>query len=111
MGHRTTVILNNDQCSDWEKDPLLGSKISHAMNFVNSPRYGQSGRIEYGNVIECAHTSTNTLGIITGFHMDTYALRTRHFYEGAATEEKLAIDMLKEMAEKLGYRIIKKSKK
>ena len=110
MGFRTTVILNNDQCSDWEKDPFLGSKIAHAMNFVYSPRYGQSGRIEYGNVIECVHTSTNTLGIIKGFHMDTFAMQTKHYHDGAASEDQIAINMLKQMADKLGYRIVRKTK-
>lgn len=112
MGYRTVVLLDNDRWTEWANDHLLGSKIGHAMNYVNSSRPGLNSNLDnYGSVIECAHTSTMTLGVISGFHMDTHALRARQFFEGAASEEDLTLDLLKEMADKLGYKVIKKPKK
>lgn len=111
MGFRTIVLLDNDHTGDWSNDVHLGQKISHAMNFVGSPRNGLDSRLDnYGSVIECAHTSTLTLATITGFHMDTHATRARQYYNGAASEEQLNLDMLKEMASKLGYTLTKKRK-
>ncbi len=34
MGCLTLVLLNNDRCNEWEKDPELGRKIAIGMNFL-----------------------------------------------------------------------------
>ena len=40
MGFRTVVVLFNDQASEWENDPSLGKKISHAKNFATGRSLG-----------------------------------------------------------------------
>ena len=110
MGFRTVVMLNNDWHSDWVKDPNLGVKISEAAGLVNrSKRSGYNPLGQYGRVVECIHADTQTLARLDhyeGFEMLSQTWRTF----GPSTEEDM-IDLLKEAADKLGYRLIKKSVK
>lgn len=111
MGFRTVVMLSNDQAHEWSKDPELGQKIRRAMNFTHSEDvYGpQSSWIGYGRVVECTHADVQTLVRLdhyTGFQPLAYTSRTH----GPSTEDD-AVRMLKEAAEKLGYRLVKKSSK
>ena len=109
MGFRTVVMLNNDFCSGWSKDPELGEKISIAMNHVNRDHPRSQVLGHYGRVVECVHADTQTLarlGHYEGF--DAMAQTWRTF--GPSTDEDM-LDLLKEAADKLGYRLVKKSAK
>ena len=105
MGMRTVVMLNNDHCHVWMKDPELGQKIYRAMNRVNS----KDNELDpYGSVVECAHADTQTLVRLdhyTGFEPVSYTSRTY----GHSNEEDMIL-LLKDAAYKLGYRLVKKGK-
>lgn len=107
MGYRTVVVLFNDQASQWENDPDLGKKISHAMNFVgeeNKDRPYGSPWLGYGRVVECAHADTQTLAFIDSYSMEPLA----HGYwnESVATTDA-QLNLLKDAAKKLGYQLVK----
>ena len=111
MGYRTVVVFNNDQASTWENDPELGKKIARDMQ-----RYSTSvNRINYtpleligGSVLECVHADVQTLAILDGY--DGRPVACTHWYRGQ-TEADQELALLKELADKLGYRISRKPKK
>lgn len=112
MGFRTVVMLNNDMCHEWSKDPELGQKIQTAMSFAGRKDdfYGSNSRIgHYGRVVECVHADTQTLVRLDhyqGFEPLAYTSRTY----GPSTEEDKKLYLLKRAAEEMGYRLVKKSK-
>lgn len=111
MGFRTVVMLSNDMCHEWSKDPELGHKIQCAMHNTHSDdAYGpRSSYIGYGRVVECTHADTQTLVRLdhyTGFEPVAYIGRSH----GSSNEED-TVRLLKEAADKLGYRLTKKSAK
>ncbi len=111
MGFRTVVMLNNDWCTEWENDPELGKKISQAMNYCRppSPRHHLNPLGQYGRVVECVHADTQTLVRLDHYQgFDAMAQTWRTF--GPSTDEDM-LDLLKEAADKLGYRMVKKSAK
>lgn len=104
MGHRTVIILNNDMAHVWEHDPLLGQKIGRDMNYVND-RDHDSELEGYGRVIECAHADAQTLMLLDSLRGEPVAHGHWSRVEGA---EAVKVKMLRDMAERLGYRIVKK---
>lgn len=111
MGFRTVVMLNNDVSDKWSKDPQLGEKIQTAMNYAGRKDdfYGSNSRLgNYGRVVECVHADTQTLVRLdhyTGFEPLAYTYCTF----GPSTDED-QLRLLKEAADKMGYRLVKKSK-
>jgi DNA polymerase/3'-5' exonuclease PolX len=94
MGFRTVVILNNDLAHLWSKDPELGSSIFH----TNS-----AGDIKnYGSVIECVHADAQSLMVVESLSAKTLA-QTWWW----PNEIDMELTLLKEAAEKLGYRLSK----
>lgn len=109
MGYRTVVMLNNDWAHEWIKDPELGEKISIAMNRVNRDHPRSQALGQYGRVVECVHADTQTLARLDhyeGFEVLSQTWRTF----GPSTDEDM-LDLIKEAADKLGYRLVKKSAK
>jgi len=109
MGFRTVVVLYNDQCSEWEKDPNLGRKISTGMNYAMNPDNGgnfSGADLNYGMVVECAHADTQRLLALDGYRA--------HWLPGAShwrrndTTEAMKLRLLKEAADELGYKLVKK---
>lgn len=112
MGFRTVVILHNDRADEWTNDPKLGENIFHGANAIGSGRPGPNAwdnpaNMRYGQVVECTHADTITLAVIEclRFHPLTYSNWHRDEDE---TQRNLAL--LRDMADKLGYRLVKKSK-
>lgn len=111
MGYRTVVMLNNDWHDKWSKDPELGAKISEAMNYTNEhhPRHHLNPLGQYGRAVECVHADTQTLVRLDHYEgFDVMAQTWRTF--GPSTDEDM-LDLLKDAADKLGYRLVKKSVK
>lgn len=112
MGFRTVVMLNNDASNEWSKDPELGAKILQAMSYAGRKDdfYGSNSRLgRYGQVVECTHADTQTLVKLdhyTGFEPLAYTTRTF----GPSTEDDMIL-LLKQAADKLGYRLAKKKQK
>jgi hypothetical protein len=110
MGYRTVVVLFNDQCSEWENDPELGKKIAAGMNFCGD-RLGRFDRsfnpadLRYGRVVQCVHADTQTVSILDGYDMDTVL---HSFWRPGEKEDEKAVRLMKEFAEKHGYRLVKK---
>lgn len=103
MGFRTVVMLSNDQATQWKDDPELGKKISHAMHFPG----GDKGRVgNYGQVVECVHGDCQTLAILDGYTM--FRPLSSKGWMRDESKDDIARKLLKEAAEKLGYRLVKK---
>lgn len=103
MGFRTVIVLNNDTAHIWENDPELGKKIFHAASMKSC---GIENRFEYGDALEQVHADVQTLAVLDGYSGEVVT-RT-HWHTGQTTEQR-DIALLKAMAEKLGYRVSKKS--
>ena len=109
MGFRTTVVLYNDQASTWENDAELGKKISNAMNFAMgsmNEEDKQGASLGYGKVVECAHADLNTLAMISGYDLLQLGHSSSHRNEA---DDKIMMDLLKSAADKLGFKLTKKS--
>ena len=108
MGFRTVVVLFNDQASEWENDPSLGKKISRAKNFATGRPLGlgkndiHKANIGYGRVVECAHADTQTLAVLDSYNMTQIAHSRWN-----PNDKDVELKLLKEAAEKLGYKIVK----
>jgi hypothetical protein len=98
MGYRTVVMLNNDMMHEWANDAELGSKIRR---FVLG-RDKDLGR-GFGSVVEVTHADTRTLCIL-----DHYQNFTPVAFNSWPNKDDVAL--LKEAADKYGYRLVKKSK-
>jgi hypothetical protein len=99
MGFRTVVMLNNDLHHEWSKDGELGAKISRAMHTPGMMPH-------YGAVVQCAHADLQTLAILDGYTSFDQIAGKGWVREEA--REDVALKLLKEAAEKLGYRLVKK---
>lgn len=106
MGFRTSVILFNDRTSEWEKDPDLGRKISAASHGAMGILRPEEADIGYGRVIECCHADQNTLGVIHSYNF--LPLAHSHWHSGQKDAD-MSLALLKEAADKLGFRLVKKS--
>lgn len=104
MGFRTVVMLSNDHAHEWSNDPELGRKISR-----DSIRSGESALGQYGDVIECVHGDTQTLAVLDGY-TSFKCLASKSWARGES-ENEVAVRLLKEAADQLGFRLVKKSAK
>lgn len=101
MGFRTAVILNNDLAHLWSKDPELGSKIFSAAATTRAFD-GIVGNYLNFRVVECVHTDAQSLIVIDGLSAKTLAQTNWH-----PNQVDMELKLLKEAAEKLGYRLSK----
>jgi hypothetical protein len=107
MGFRTIPLLANDLAHEWGEDPELGALIQRAMNYTHD-KDPEAARIgNYGYVLECTHADTQTLLAVDGYRGKPVAWsHWRRGDEEAAMHERL----LRDMADRLGYRLVKKAK-
>lgn len=108
MGFRTVVVLYNDQASTWEADAELGKKIARAMNSAMGHTPDREADLGYGKVVECTHADTQTLAVLDGYGFQSLAYD--HWWANK-TDEELQLRLLKEAAEKLGYRLTRMPQK
>lgn len=108
MGFRTLVVLNNDFTGAWSKDPELGAMIASSMNHaMGQPT--EEARLDnpsYGRVLACQHADVQMIGVVSNFSFQPLAYS--HWYSGQKPDE-LAVQLLKDAADKMGYRLVKKS--
>lgn len=103
MGHRTIIALSNDRSSDWERDPELGSKIM-MLSAARDDRWGFD--VQQGlTLVESTHADTQSLIIADGYTAKAAAFG--HWHRGQ-TEEQRNLALLKDLADRLGYRVSKK---
>lgn len=103
MGMRTIVALNNDRSSDWERDPDLGRKIM-IMAASRGERDLEASRIDL-TLVECEHMDTQSLIVADGYSAKAIAFS---HWRRDDTNEARDLRLLKELADRLGYRISKK---
>lgn len=104
MGHRTVVVLSNDRAHEWKNDPELGNKISTAAAYLShNPNY----YFPYGEVVEQVHADVQTVAVLDGY--GGTAVAHGNWRQNESEEDK-NLRLLKEFADKLGYRVVKKSK-
>ena len=106
MGFRTVVVLNNDQASEWNNDAELGQKISRAASLKDWPARDAIYQFPYGEVVEQVHADTQTVAFLDGCGGRVVA---HSFWHHGQTEEQKNLEMLKALADKLGYRVVKKT--
>lgn len=104
MGFRTVVMLSNDHAHEWEKDAALGQKIRIASSMGRHQKNDIDG---YGKVVEVVHADCQTLAVLDGYE-DFNPVAAKGWVRGESDEET-TIRLLKEAADKLGYRLTKKS--
>lgn len=106
MGYRTLVLLHNDNSDQWKNDPQLGRKISAASNFAMTSQKSDEASLGYGRVVECCHADQQTLAVVDSYSL--HPLAHSHWFPNQTDEER-ALKLLKEAADKLGYRLVRKS--
>lgn len=107
MGFRTVVMLSNDHAHEWQKDTELGDKIACAMNYASDPKRQDLASIDgYGRVVECCHADQQTLAMLDGYTAFKY-VESQH-WSRKESDDEATIRLLKQAANKLGYRLVKK---
>ncbi|WCM21427.1 hypothetical protein NDK50_08245 [Paraburkholderia bryophila] len=108
MGFRTVVMLSNDMAHEWERDAGLGRKIGLAMKYASSPDRRDMASIGgYGRVVECVHADNQTLAMLDGYTAFTH-IDAQSWIRGDG-DDSAVLRLLKSAANKLGYRLVKKS--
>jgi hypothetical protein len=102
MGMRTSIILFNDQASEWQNDPFLGKKIMREASLGR--RNPNNDDMHYGRVIHCEHADTQTLG-----YFDSYAFHpiSNGFWNHGQTQDEVKLKLLQSAARELGYKLVK----
>lgn len=105
MGFRTIITLNNDYADRWERSPDLGRKIM-ALSAAREDRIYAAG---IGlSLVECTHADTQSLIIADGYAAKATAYS---WWRRDQTIEQRDLALLKEFADRLGYRVSKKPSK
>lgn len=105
MGYRTIIVLNNDEANVWGNNPL-GKAITVASGKKISNRGGEIllNGVQIGNVIDCEHSDTESIVHFSSLHGTTLG---RSFYNSRMTEEEQREAMIVELAESMGYKLVK----
>lgn len=103
MGFRTVVMLYNDQAEQWSNDPALGKKIALTMN--DAMGLHRDSPLEYGRVVACEHADAQVLGVFDSYRFVPLASGA---WRRDEPTDAMAVRMLKEAADRLGYRLVKK---
>lgn len=100
MGYKTVIIVNNDTIHHAKNDPNFGQRVYDAVVLVNS------GRSKYDPTIEAVHQSHTDNGELIMFDGLCAKLMA-----STQIQKDTDVVLLKEMADSLGYRIVRKSEK
>ena len=103
MGYRTLVVLNNDLMGHWQNDPHLGKGIASAAAGHRDNRVG-----DYGSVLQSVNADTQSLLVVDS--LSAVSLATSSWVRGEESEA-VALKLLKEAADKLGYTLHRKPQK
>lgn len=105
MGYRTIIVLDNDEANVWGNNPL-GKAITVASGKKISNRGGEIllNGFQIGTVIDCEHADTESIVHFSSLHGTTLG---RSFYNSRMTEEEQREAMIVELAESMGYKLVK----
>lgn len=110
MGYNTTVVILNDGLHDIRSDPKLGENIYDAVSIVD---------MQKGGVTVPAGSHCNPIHIVESHHADGVSLvavggntaQVISPYISPSRKmfgENFSVEVLKELASQLGYRVVKK---
>jgi hypothetical protein len=109
MGYNTTLIVLNDALHEIEEDPEFGKKVAQATRKASMLREGDRGidirsgcHVNAATVVETHHADQVKLIAVGGNCGQDLG------YHGGYRSDKE--DLLRSLADDLGYRIVKKSK-
>lgn len=112
MGYRTVIMLSNDMAHHWVSDPQLGQLIRQATRQGSYAEQAagrlSSGRGCYGRVVQCVHADEQTLAVLDAYQGFTPLAAMDGRVASAAAAQQL--QLLKEAADALGYRLVRKTK-
>lgn len=104
MGHRTVVMLNNDLAHVWSKDENLGQLIVQGMSDVQE-HYRSNPLGSYGKVVQCTHADVQSLVVLE--HYGSFEeVAVSSWWQGQKKED-VKLNLLKQMAEEMGYKVVK----
>lgn len=106
MGFNSTIVVMNDAVGDIEKDPDFGKNLARAIASGKTKvdvRAGSS--INAATVISNNHADYTSL-VAVGGNCGTYLTGVYSFRHN---EEAVQVELLKAFADKLGYKVVKKS--
>jgi hypothetical protein len=111
MGFNSTVIVMNDALHEIESDPEFGKNLANAI-MMHSGGPGQrldvnaGGHVNAASVVDCQHADVISIVAMGGNH-GTVLLRTHNGGRHHAESEQ--IELIKALADKYGFRLVKKS--
>jgi hypothetical protein len=105
MGYRTVVVLYNDFQHEWSKDPELGQKIARAASYAMGNGQNTRTEMNFGRVVQNCHVDEETLAIFDSYSMIPLAAGR---WNQTQTYEEMSLKLLKDAAENMGYRLVKK---
>ncbi len=112
MGMNTSVIVLNDALDSIENDPEFGKKIGNA---IRECRHHNRYRADHGVDISCG-SHCNAATVVETHHADETTLlafggncvsNLGGVYGYRHNAEEIQVALLKMLAEKLGYRVVK----
>jgi len=106
MGHRTTIIIDNDNLDILLQDQFIGRKICEAIVGYNTTNEGSFGPL--GQVIEQSHADITKLGILGACGQFNFIELSRGGVQLSDPLKDITLDLIKGIADELGYRLTKK---
>lgn len=110
MGHNTSFMFLNDCFATIQNDPDFGKRVAEAIQKgfgkTNVDVIASNGQT-VGQMIESHHADTTTLLAVGG----NYGTKLGEFWGFSHHTKEAQVHILKEYADKLGYKIVKKPSK
>ena len=105
MGSRSVIMFDNDMHYIFRDDKFMCEKVADAILETSAGK--KNTRVgSYACLVESVPHSTQTLAVLS----DSYQFNTishRQFFNFKSTDEQQALELLKDAAAKLGYRLVK----
>lgn len=109
MGFNSSLYISNDSLHEIENDPNFGAKVAQAIQKHYSS--GKPVEIDTENrsrvacVMSCSHSTETTILAVGGNHSTVLATIPN---EGKHSKEEDQVELLKQLASQLGYKLVKK---
>ena len=108
MGLNSTVIILNDGLHEIQEDKEFGAKVAAAIQKLRPNQAEVIGSGSHSNVayvVETHHADNTAIIAVGGNHASNLGVtfKTTHHHK-----EDVQIDILKQLADRLGYRLVKK---
>lgn len=109
MGFNSSVFVSNDSLHEIEEDSDFGAKLAQAIQRHYSsgePTYiDGKNRSRVACVVSCSHADSTTVVAVGGNHASVLGEIAN---QGKHSKEEDQVELIKRLAEQLGYRLVKK---